>query len=84
MAEQKNDLARILGYYGQIGITFAASIFIGLGVGIYVDQKLLDGKTAPICTFIGLAFGIAAGFKMLFDVLTKNKQEKNQSADEKK
>ena len=58
----------------HIGITFVASIFIGLGGGILRDQKVFDGSTRPWFTFIGLAFGIAAGFKSLFDLL---KREKN-------
>ena len=75
MSSIKNELVHLLANYGHIGFTFVACIFIGLGGGIVLDQKVFDGRTAPWFTFIGLAFGIAAGFKTLFSVLwrTSNK-----------
>jgi F0F1-type ATP synthase assembly protein I len=36
---------------------------------------VFDGRTAPWFTFIGLAFGIAAGFKSLFDILWKSSKD---------
>ena len=69
MSEFRKEMMFLLGHYGHIGITFVASIFIGMGGGILLDQKVFDGRTAPWFTFIGLAFGIAAGFKSLFEVL---------------
>ncbi len=75
MSDFKKEMMFLLGHYGHIGITLVASIFIGLGGGILIDQKLFDGRTAPWFTFIGLAFGIAAGFKSLFDILWKSSKE---------
>lgn len=75
MSDFKKEMMFLLGHYGHIGITLVASIFIGLGAGILIDQKLFDGRTAPWFTFIGLAFGIAAGFKSLFDILWKSSKE---------
>ena len=69
MSDLKSELVQLLARYGHIGFTFVACIFIGLGAGIYLDQKVFDGSTAPWLTFIGLAFGIAAGFKSLLEVL---------------
>ncbi len=69
MAKLSTEMIHLLGNYGHIGFTFAAAIFIGLGGGIYLDEKVFDGRTSPWLTFIGLAFGIAAGFKSLFDIL---------------
>ncbi len=71
MSSVKNEMLQLLGQYGHIGITIVASIFIGLGGGILIDQKLFDGSTSPWFTFIGLAFGIVAGFKSLFDIVRK-------------
>ncbi len=71
MSSVKSEFIQLLGRYGHIGITFVASIFIGLGGGILLDQKVFDGSTSPWFTFIGLAFGIAAGFKSLFDLLKR-------------
>ena len=75
MSDFKKEMMFLLGHYGHIGITFVASIFLGMGGGILLDQKVFDGRTAPWFTFIGLAFGIAAGFKSLFDILWKSSKD---------
>lgn len=75
MSDLKKELVQLLAHYGHVGFTFVASIFIGLFGGIWLDQKVFDGDTAPWFTFIGLAFGIAAGFKTLLEVLWKNKDK---------
>lgn len=72
MSGMRKELVQLLAHYGHVGFTFVAAIFIGLGLGIYLDQKVFDGSTAPWFTFIGLAFGIAAGFKTLLEILWKN------------
>ncbi len=63
------EMVSLLGNYGHIGFTFVIAIFLGLGGGIYLDEKFFEGKTSPWFTFIGLAFGIAAGFNSLFQIL---------------
>lgn len=73
MSSLKKELIHLLANYGHVGFTFVACIFIGLGGGILLDQKVFEGKTTPWFTFIGLAFGIAAGFKTLFDILWRAK-----------
>jgi len=73
MSSVKNEFVHLLANYGHIGFTFVACIFIGLGGGILLDQKVFDGRTAPWFTFIGLAFGIAAGFKTLLSILWRAK-----------
>ncbi|MDX9893816.1 AtpZ/AtpI family protein [Desulfofustis limnaeus] len=82
MSSVKKELMFLLGHYGHIGITFVASIFIGMGAGILLDQKVFNGRTAPWFTFIGLAFGIAAGFKSLFDVLRRSSRNLETKTDE--
>lgn len=77
MSDIKKELVQLLANYGHIGFTFVAAIFIGMGAGIYLDQKVFDGETAPWFTFIGLAFGIAAGFKTLLDILWRHKDKEN-------
>jgi F0F1-type ATP synthase assembly protein I len=37
---------------------------------------VFDGRTAPWFTFIGLAFGIAAGFKNLLDIVWRHQDKK--------
>jgi F0F1-type ATP synthase assembly protein I len=73
MSDFKNEMVHLLANYGHIGFTFVACIFIGLGGGILLDQKVFEGRTAPWFTFIGLAFGIVAGFKTLLSILWRNK-----------
>ncbi|WP_275942946.1 MULTISPECIES: AtpZ/AtpI family protein [Desulfosediminicola] len=83
MSGMRKELVQLMAHYGHVGFTFVASIFIGLGGGIYLDQKVFDGRTAPWFTFIGLAFGIAAGFKTLLDVLWKNQpKDKDDKTDD--
>ena len=83
MSDVKREFVQLLANYGHIGFTFAAAILVGLGGGIYLDQKVFDGRTAPWFTFIGLAFGIAAAYKSLFEILWHNKKQPPES-DEKK
>ena len=75
MSDVKNEFVQLLAQYGHVGVTFVASIFIGLGGGILLDQKVFHGRTAPWFTFIGLAFGIVAGFKTLLQILWRAKNE---------
>lgn len=81
MSSLKKEMIHLLANYGHVGFTFVACIFIGLGGGILLDQKVFDGRTAPWFTFIGLAFGIAAGFKSLFDILWRVKKSSEKDDD---
>lgn len=69
MSDSNNEWIKLLANYGHIGFTFVGCIVIGMGGGILLDQKVFAGKTTPWFTFIGLAFGIAASFKTLLDIL---------------
>ncbi|MCI5209722.1 MAG: AtpZ/AtpI family protein, partial [Candidatus Electrothrix sp. ATG2] len=53
----------------------ATSIFVGFGIGWWLDNKLFGGQTAPWFSFIFLGFGIAAGFKHLWDLSKKISDE---------
>jgi ATP synthase protein I len=75
MSDVKKEFVQLLANYGHIGFTFVAAILVGLGGGIYLDQKVFDGRTAPWFTFIGLAFGIAAAYKTLLEILWRNKDK---------
>lgn len=59
MKKETGKTVRELGYFASLGMSVALSIFIGLGIGIWLDKKF---DTEPILLFVGLAFGIAAGF----------------------
>ena len=72
MSESRKEFMRLLGDFSTIGIALAASVFIGVGIGYFLDHKVFKGRTAPWFTLIFLGFGIAAGFKNLY-MLTKRK-----------
>ncbi len=77
MSDLKDEFVQLLAHYGHVGFTFVACIFIGLGGGILLDQKVFHDRTSPWFTFIGLAFGIASGFKTLLQVVLRaNKEDK--------
>ncbi|MCP4723093.1 MAG: AtpZ/AtpI family protein [Desulfobacteraceae bacterium] len=59
MKKETGKTIRELGYFASLGMSVALSIFIGLGIGIWLDKKF---ETEPVLLFVGLAFGIAAGF----------------------
>ncbi len=62
-----------LGYYSSLGLSVALAIFIGLGVGVYLDRYVFN--TAPILTFIFLGLGIAAGFRNIWLAMKKLKNQ---------
>ncbi len=59
MKKETGKTVRELGYFASLGISVALAIFIGLGIGLWLDKKF---DTSPTLMLIGLAFGIAAGF----------------------
>ncbi len=75
MSETSKEIFKQLGVYSHVGMSFAVSIFIGLGFGYYLDNKVFDGKTSPYLTFLFLGLGIAAGFRELWQLVQKLKDE---------
>ncbi len=49
-----------MAYYSSLGICVSLAIFIGLGIGVWLDRKF---DTSPWLTLIFLVFGIIAGFR---------------------
>ena len=60
MKKEKYRSFRELAYYSSLGLSVALSIFIGLGIGVWLDGKF---DTSPWLTLIFLGFGIAAAFR---------------------
>jgi F0F1-type ATP synthase assembly protein I len=75
MSETRKELFRLLGVYSQVGVTFVFCVFIGLGIGWYLDNKVFGGRTAPYLTFIFLGVGIFAGFKSLWEIFKRVSKE---------
>lgn len=70
---KKEDLRylRELAYYASIGLSVSLSIFIGLGVGVYLDGKF---DCRPWLTLIGLGLGIAAGYRNIGLAIRKSRK----------
>lgn len=69
----KRDLRwmKELAYFSSIGLSVALSIFIGLGIGLYVDSKM---DWSPWGMFVGLAMGIVAGFRNIGLAIKKSRK----------
>jgi ATP synthase protein I len=59
---------------GSIGIHLVVCTFVGLAVGYYLD-KWLD--TRPWLTLLFLVFGIAAGFKNIYEETKRLQREQD-------
>jgi ATP synthase protein I len=63
MAPAPEPAWRSLGELASLGVAMALATMIGLGAGYYLDRWL---GTGPWLLLLGLGFGIAAGFIILF------------------
>ena len=75
MSKERREMFRQLADYSHVGMTVVFSVFIGLGMGWYLDYKVFHGRTAPYLTFVFLGVGILAGFKTLYDLYRKMMRE---------
>lgn len=78
MDKDKKDLFKAFGAISTMGISMALSIFIGAGFGWWLDNKF---ETTPWFFFIFLLFGIIAGFRNVFIIAGR---QKNEDSDDKK
>ncbi|MDH3393564.1 MAG: AtpZ/AtpI family protein [Desulfobulbaceae bacterium] len=66
MSNNRKEMMRLLGDFSTIGMSVAFSIFIGVGIGYWLDQKVFGGRTSPWLTLVFLGLGVAAAFKNLY------------------
>ena len=71
MSGNSKEYMKLLADFSTIGMTVAFSIFIGVGIGYYLDNKVFDGRTYPWLTLIFLGFGVAAAFLNLYRMATR-------------
>jgi ATP synthase protein I len=71
MKKETGKTIRELGYFASLGMSVALSIFIGLGLGLWLDKKF---DTNPVLMFVGLLIGIVAGFS---NIIRAGKKGKN-------
>ena len=62
---------RELAYFSSIGLSVALSIFIGLGIGVYLDRKF---DTSPWLMLVFLGLGIAAGYRNIGLAIKKSRK----------
>jgi F0F1-type ATP synthase assembly protein I len=79
---KRSEFARYLGIASTVGINLVACSITGFVIGYffldrYVFQELLSFNTFPWFTIIFSILGIVAGFKYLFRIASKLRQEDN-------
>ena len=71
MSGNSREYMKLLADFSTIGMTVVFSIFIGGGIGYYLDHKVFDGRTYPWLTLIFLGFGVASAFLNLYRMATR-------------
>ena len=68
MSNNRKEITKMLLDFSTIGLSLAVAIFLGFGVGYFLDHKVFKDKTSPWFTLLFLGIGIAAGFKNLYSL----------------
>jgi ATP synthase protein I len=63
MKKKPDSIWGELGYFASLGMSFAIAVFMGFFLGLWLDRKF---DTSPALMLIGLAIGIAAGFRNIY------------------
>jgi len=71
MKKETRTWIRELAYYSSLGFSVSLSIFIGLGIGVYLDRRF---DTSPWMTLVFLGFGIAAGYRNIGLAIKKSRE----------
>ncbi|MDL2274600.1 AtpZ/AtpI family protein [Desulfosarcina sp. OttesenSCG-928-G10] len=61
---------RELAFYSSLGLSVALSIFIGVGIGIYLDRHF---DTQPWLMLVFLGLGIAAAYRNIALAVRKSR-----------
>lgn len=68
MGEEDKGLLKRLVWLSSMGISMVVATFIGLYIGVYLDNVF---STRPWFTIIFLIIGIAAGFRNIYILIKK-------------
>ena len=71
MKKETRTWIRELAFFSSLGFSVSLSIFIGLGIGVYLDRRF---ETTPWLTLIFLGFGIAAGYRNIGLAIKKSRK----------
>ena len=72
MKRKTRRYIRELAYFSSLGFSIAISIFMGLGIGLYLDHRVF--YTPPWFTLICLGLGIAAGYRNIALAIKKSRR----------
>lgn len=70
MKKETRTWIRELAYFSSLGFSVSLAIFIGLGIGVYLDRRF---DTSPWLTLVFLGFGIAAGYRNIGLAIKKSR-----------
>lgn len=71
MKKETRKWVRELAFYSSLGFSVSLSVFIGLGIGVYLDRRF---ETTPWLTLLFLGFGIAAGYRNIGLAIKKSRK----------
>jgi len=71
MKKKNRRYLKDLAYFSSLGFSISLAIFIGLGVGLWLDG-IFD--SSPWLTLIFLVLGIIAGFKNIAVAIKKSRK----------
>lgn len=81
MEEKDRQFYRMLGALSTVGITLVVTTVIGYFIGFYLDRAF---NTSPWLTIIFFLFGVAAGFRNLFQFARRSQDSFDEKDDHKK
>jgi len=71
MKKETRAWIRELAYYSSLGFSVALSIFIGLGIGVYLDTRF---DTSPWLMLVFLGLGIVAAYRNIGLAIKKSRK----------
>jgi len=77
MKEENRKYLLQLAEASTIGFQVAFSIFIGLGIGVWLDSRF---GTFPWLALLFLVFGVAAGFLNYYRFAVKQKRQEEEDS----
>lgn len=72
MKEDTKKALKLVGLASTLGLTIVIATFIGLAVGLWLDEVF---DTSPWLTVIFLILGIIAGFRNFYRFMSKRAKE---------
>jgi ATP synthase protein I len=71
MKKETRTWIRELAFFSSLGFSVSLSIFIGLGIGVYLDRRF---GTSPWLMLVFLGLGIAAGYRNIGLAIKKSRK----------